>query len=333
MADHTDWNSNVGGGFGTHMPQDEYFHGTGPAGDTLTETWYWNFFVAEAAINCFAYCWVHPNLQVVTGGLMVYQGWKPSHLACEVFEMRDYLSMQVVGDGSSIVFPGGFSVEVIEPLHHVRLRFNDPGRQTSILVDLHAAWVPIMRSNNKHFEQVMHASGTLELRGVHYAVDCYPVRDRSWGELRPEDHAPVPPYTWLTGTFGPEMAFNLGLHDDPVSNPEWIGAMETPSQIFKDGWVLVNGEQRRVIRATKATRRDHPGCRPLSHDIEFEDSTGALYKMHGDVVAQTNWSGWSNMNTHLGLARWNWGGRTGYGETQDVQWNDYVYLMTRGDRS
>jgi hypothetical protein len=329
VGDETDWNANVAGGFGLHAPGDEYYHGAGPAGDTLTETWYWNFFIAEAAINCFAYCWVHPNLRVVTGGLMIYQGWKPNHLACEVFEMRDYLSMQVVGDGSVIALPSGFRVEVIEPLEHVRLNFADSRRETALTVDLRAAGAPVMRANNKHFEQVMHATGTLLLRGTRHAVDCYPVRDRSWGELRPEDHAAVPPYTWLTGTFGPDMAFNLGMHDDPASDPEWIGIMDAPKHIFKDGWVVVNGEQRRVVRATKATRRDRPGLRPVSHTIEFEDSAGEVYRMQGEVIAQTNWAGWSNMNTHLGLVRWNWSGRTGFGETQDVQWNDYVYLMTK----
>ena len=92
MSD-TNWNSNLGTGFGQHQPSDEYLHGNGPQGDTLTETWFWNFHVAKAKINCFIYCWVHPNLGMCSGGLMIYQGHKPSHLACDLFDYRDYMSL------------------------------------------------------------------------------------------------------------------------------------------------------------------------------------------------------------------------------------------------
>jgi hypothetical protein len=329
MAEDYDWTSNGGSGFGASTPADELYHGTGGPGDTLTETWFWNFYVAEANINCFAYCWVHPNLKVVSSGLFIYQGFKPNHLACELFEMRDFNSIAVIGDGSDINIPSGFRVRSLDPLKHSHMTFDDPARLTKVDVHLRAIDVPIMRANNKHFEQVMHATGTLLLRGKEYKVDSYPVRDRSWGEARPENHAPLPPYTWVTGAFGKDFAFNLGAHDDPASEPEWLGKMPVPAAIFRDGWVVVNGEQRRIVSATKTTKREMPWCRPLSHSIKFTDTAGDTYEMEGKVLAQTDWSGWSNTITHLGLVEWTWDGRTGHGETQEVQWNDYVYLMNK----
>ena len=216
MSDTKDWNANVGGGFGKLVAQDEFFHGQGPAGDSLTETWYWNFHIPQARINCFAYCWVHPNLGVVTAGLFIYQGRKRQHLECELFDMRDFMSRAVIGDGSQIALPNSFKATVIAPLEQVKLEFRDDARATTLDLDLLAAAPPIVRSNNKHFEQLMHARGSLLLRGERYAIDCYAVRDRSWGELRPEDHAAKgPPYTWVTGAFGTDFAFNLGAHDDP----------------------------------------------------------------------------------------------------------------------
>ncbi len=329
MANDTDWNSNLGGGFGTHQPGDELFHGTGGPEDSLTETWFWNFHVPQAAINCYAYCWVHPNLKVVTGGLFIYQGMKISHLGCELFEMRDYMSSAVVGAGDDIRLPNGLRVQALKPLEQLRLSFEDAGRQSAVDVALKAVGAPIMRANNKHFEQVMHVTGRLLLRGKEYAVDCHAVRDRSWAEARPESHAPLPPYTWVTGTFGAEFAFNVGSHDDPGRAPDWAGRMEPPARIFNDGWVVVRGEQRRIVRASKITRREFPLCRPLTHDYEFEDSAGDTYRMTGRIIAQTAWSGWSNMNCHLGLVEWDWDGRKGWGDSQEVQWNEYVYRMTQ----
>ena len=329
MSDQTDWNSNIGGGFGTHVPEDEFFHGTGDPGDSLTETWFWNFHVPEAAINCYGYCWVHPNLKVVTAGLFIYKGMKQQHLECELFDMYDYMSSDIVGDGSDIRLPNGMRIQVITPLEHIRITFADPNRQTELDVDLRANGVPVMRANNKHFEQVMHVTGNLNLRGESHTVDCYPVRDRSWGEQRPELQLSSPPYTWVTGTFGPDFAFNVGSHDDPAHNPDWLGHLPTPERIFKDGWVVVKGEMRRVVRSSKITTRGTSRREPLSHVYEFEDSKGEVYRITGKLIAQTNWPGWSNINCHFGLVEWDWNGKKGWGESQEVQWNDYVWRMTQ----
>jgi len=325
----TDWNSNLGKGFGTHESEDEYFHGTGGPGDTLTETWFWNFHVPEAAINCFAYCWVHPNLKVVSGGLFIYKGHKESHLQCELFEYREYMAADFLGNGSDIRLPNSFRAQVVTPLQHVHLTFDDAARKTSVDVQLEAIGDPIMRANNKHFEQVMRATGTLVLRGETYKVDCLPVRDRSWGEQRPESHNPSPPYTWVTGTFGVDLAFNVGSHDDPDRKPDWIEIMPAPKRIFNDGWVVRNGRQRRIVRSTKLTKRDGVRRAPVTHDYEFEDDQGEVYHITGRVIAQVPHSGWANATCHCGLVEWNWDDRKGYGETQEVQWNDYVWRSSQ----
>lgn len=327
MTDDRDWNANVGGGFGHAEPKHEFFQSPWEnKADSVSQTWYWGFNVPEAHINCFAYCWTHPNLDIVTGGLMIYQGMKAQTLACELFDIRAFNKIDLVGDGSNILFPNSMRVEVIEPLQHMRLTFDDPARQTSVNVDIRATAKPLMRANNQHFEQVMKVTGDLILRGEAHKVDCYNVRDRSWGEPRPEDHAPLPPYTWVTGVFGEEFAFNLGAHDDPARNPEWSGIYQLdPASVFKDGWVQIKGEQRRLARASKITHREFPLCRPLRHEIEFEDTAGDKYLITGDVVAQSNWAGWPNANVHLGLVKWSWNGKSGYGETQEVQWNDYIW--------
>jgi hypothetical protein len=131
-----------------------------------------------------------------------------------------------------------------------------------------------MQANNLHFEQLTHATGNLELRGQSYAVDCYPDRDRSWGERRPESHASSPAYTWVTGAFGEDFAFNFGSHYNPARDPDWLGLFEPPERIFKDGWVPVKGEQRRIVKSSKITRRELPLCRSLEHEYQFEDSEG-----------------------------------------------------------
>jgi hypothetical protein len=305
-----------GVGFGTSTPEDELLHGTGPEGDSLTETWYWGFFVPEANINCYAYCWVHPNLKVASAGLMIYEGVKSHHLASELFELPAFLSSEaVVGDGSDIHVPGGLRVQVVRPLEEVHLTYADESRGTSLDVRIEALSEPVMRPNNKHFEQVVKVTGDLTLRGQHHAVDCVTVRDRSWGELRPEGHNPSPPMVWTTGaTQDGSAAFTISALDPDAGD----GA-------FKDGWVRRDGRLLKVRHATKTTEREPGSLRPTRHVIEGEDEEGTPLRWVGEVTAGVPWAGWHNARCHLGLVRWDMDGRTAYGETIDVQWNDYIW--------
>lgn len=324
----TDWNSNLHASFGQAVPNDEYYHGWGVEGDSMTETWYWGFNIPEKAINCFVYVWCHPNLEVVTAGLIIYQGIKRHHLAAEVFDMPAYLKLgPVVGEGRVITVPNGLRVEAIEPLRHIRMTYEDAVRDTRFAIDLKAVARPVMRGNNQHFEQVMHCTGSLILRGEAHEVDGYTVRDRSWGELRPEVHNPGPPYNWVTGSFDEgRMAFNIGSLDDPEGNPEWLGKIDVnPAQIFKDGWVARGDEQRRIVSASKKCWRDSEALRPERFEIAFEDEDGNHEVMAGRVIASVPGFHWPNICTHLALVEWRWNGLVGYGESQDVQWNDYVY--------
>jgi hypothetical protein len=318
MTEHgTDWVTAVAEDqtFGTYTDKDELLHGTGPEGDSLTETWYWGFNVPEANINCFAYCWVHPNLKVVSAGLFIYQGVKSRHMACELFDVPSFMSADVVGDGSDIVVPNSMRMQVIEPLKHIHMTFSDPVRETEVDLHLRAVAEPVMRANGKHFEQVMHVTGSLVLRGKHHGVDCYNVRDRSWGELRPEAHNPGPPYNWITGVLDDgATAFNLGTidTDDPVA-------------ALKDGWVRRDGRVLRLARATKRIERDRATLRPTKIVVDAEDTEGQTYAITGTELAGVPWGGWNNITCHLALMRWELDGRVGYGESQDVQWNDYVW--------
>jgi hypothetical protein len=301
-------------GFGTVTTADEFLHGTGAAGDALTETWYWGFFVPERSINCYAYCWVHPNLGVVSAGLMIYEGVKLHHLAAELFDMPMFLSQAIVGYGSDIQVPNGMRVRVIEPLQEVWLTYSDPGRETAVDVRLRAVSPPIVRPNNKHFEQVVKVTGELTLRGQRHAVDCVTVRDRSWGELRPEGHNPSPPMTWTTGaTQDGGRAFTINALDPDVPDA------------FKDGWRWRDGRPVRLVRAEKRTEREPGTLRPTRHVIEGEDADGEAFRADGEVVAGVPWGGWHNARCHLGLVRWDLGGETAWGETIDVQWNDWIW--------
>ena len=84
-------------------------------------------------------------------------------------------------------WPNGVHVRVVEPLTTYAVRYSDPGALEVDLVfeafmapNLHPdGVVPFLKG--AHFDQAGHVTGTMVLHGEEVPVDCYSVRDRSWG--------------------------------------------------------------------------------------------------------------------------------------------------------
>jgi hypothetical protein len=317
------WTSaEVGAGFGSYTDQDEFFHGSGPEGDDLTETWYWGFNLPEHALNCYMYCWVHPNLDVVSAGLILYRGITRHHLASELADYPAFMkASRVVGDGSDIALPNGLRIRVVAPLRHITVTYNDRVRETAIDVDLHAMCEPIMRANSLHFEQIMYATGEVKVRGERLSVDCHAVRDRSWGELRPEGHNRFGPYNWVTGVAEDgTSAFNLGSIHEPL--PDGVDS-------FRDGWLWQGDKPLRLGSAENTIERETVTGRPTAFRLNLTAEDGTALPVRGEVRASVPFCGWPNMVCHLGLVEWTSGGKTAWGETMDCQWNDSVRAYSR----
>jgi hypothetical protein len=324
------WVRGGGTGFGDYTDLDECLHPEAIVpGDTLTETWAYMWYLPEHQVECFAFLWVHPNLNVVSGGIAAWCGLKNSHLSAELFDIRCYVSAENVGNGRDVTLPNGMRIQIVRPFEDIRIEYEDKERGTRIDVRLSAKSPPIVRERGTHFDQVINVKGQVKLRGKALEVDGYGLRDRSWGELRPEHPYAMPPYEWLTGTFpGAGWSWHVAAHDDPVRNPDWAGLFEVNQEdVFKDGWVHRDGTLLRLRSASVITKRDPSTLRPVSHEVEFVDQQGRDYRIRGVVEASLPWSSWHNSVCHLCMTRWEADGEVGYGDTQEVQWNDYVSSM------
>ena len=320
--------------FGTFDPsKDDYLHPelTHPA-DTCTETQYFGFYVPEADIYGFSYFWLKPNMQSIMGGVLVAQGFKSHHLQSELFDFHQNIHARsaLKDDLRSYTLPNSYGVDVLDPGKHLRLRYDDPKLKNRINLDITAAGPVAMRANNKHFEQAMKYEGELVLRGKTYKVDCCNVRDRSWGEPRPEVTLDFPPLTWTTGCFGPDFAFNCSAFDHPDMNPVSLKDFPiTAEKAFNDGWIWRNGEQVKIKSIKKLTLRDPVTARPLSHDIHAVDVNGHEYHIKGTITAALPFSFWPNCMTHLCMTKWECEGLIGWGDTQEVQWSEYMRKFSK----
>ena len=332
------WITNHGdGGFGPVRDEDDFLHVDGnPPGASVTETYYFGFHVAEAALHGYIYVWVHPNLDVVTAGVLISRGFQRSTLSADYMDIRAYLKTGEHIDRSSGVmqFPGGLQLRPLQAMRSWHLTLDAPAASTRFDLRFTGAHAPAVRADLKHFDQNMHVEGELELRGEKHRVDCFQVRDRSWRNLRPEDPMPVPPYDWLTLTRGAGFAMNISLFDDlsVLGNPGQ--ALIVPPKLLQDGWIYRDGELRRIVEASKRTTRTVETLMPLRHEVSVLDDRGERYEIVGESVGGCNWNGWPNMLWHQNLMRFSCNGETCWGESQEVQWHEAVrvFSLTTGIR-
>jgi len=329
------WTRGGGTRFGAVRDSDEELHGKVPeAGDSLTETWAYMFCAPASQLSAFVYIWAHPNLDLVTGGLTVWLGHKVHHLQAELFDIRAFVSShgRFAGNGRQFTLGDGLEVSILEPFRRMRVRYQDAARANCVDVTLTAAAPPAMRESCKHFEQMLDATGEVSLLGRQYSINGYGTRDRSWGEPRAEDAYPLPPYTWMTGRFPSGLMWTGNAHDDPARRPEWLADYAvSPKDVFKDGWLYRDGELLRLRSFSKLTRRDPLTARPVTHEINMTDAKGRDYAIRGEVISSLPWSGWPNMTCWICCTRWEWSGEVGFGDTQEVQWSDFVRRYRRND--
>ena len=148
------------------------------------------------------------------------------------------------------------------------------------------------------------------LRGERIPVDCYSVRDRSWGprpagrrKKRPVDA--TEPRTgaggigYSFGTAGPcdaWLTYSLpGIDTDPLSC----------------GFLLRDGEYAHILRGERTVEVDTATGWITRIAIDAVDDAGRTLAVVGDAVSR-HWRG------HGGdtLLRWQWDGHEGWGEDQ-----------------
>ncbi|PHR62234.1 MAG: hypothetical protein COA43_00925 [Robiginitomaculum sp.] len=320
-------------GFGEFSEADDLLHpeqNARASGDSVTETQYFGFSVPEHNIHALCYLWHHPNLGTLTGGVWVWQGIKRGAVFAEMLDMRTFMNDSAIKDDlHHFTLENSYSVKILEPLKRFHMTYNDKARNNSFDLIQEAVSPIVMFADGNHFEQAMKVTGKLVLRGQEYDVDCYSVRDRSWGKPRPEDIMPVPPMSWVTTVFNDNFSINCNCTDQASGNPELAGSpFDVPEEkSLHGGWVYKDGQVSRVVKAKKSVVRDPESYIPLGVELDVVDELGREFHLSGKLISSCPWETWSNVNMNMSLMRWECDGHVTYGDCQEAMWGDYLNYM------
>lgn len=322
----------IGKPLGTARPEDEFLHAPAASGHySSTETSYFGFNIPERRVNGEIYMWFHPVLKMMSASVYIWTGMKKTTLACDYINHFHYLPFPANGIADYTIEALNLHIRVIEPLKSVQIDFEDKARGVKLTMRQDAIMPPGVRPGGFHITQAMKVTGELDLYGDRMKIDGYFSRDKSWSQERREDPMPMPPLSWMVGVFDQDFAFHALAFDDPALKPEWASAFPAikPGENLMWGYVWNDGELTPLTDCRKLTTREADGLSPLAVEMEIKDAKGRIFPIRGDVQARMPWQTWQNMNTFFCQTRWQCEGKVGYGDTQDVQFNEFTRRFAR----
>jgi hypothetical protein len=284
---------------GLHTPSDNYYE---------TETFWFSFFVPERAIGAWLYASIKHNAGGTAGGLWIWDARGSDPWDLPFYEQFAHLKAPKQAAAGRLEFPTGLTLEVRTPGMSYELGYNDRDRCTvNLRFDALEAPVPLRHGappypKASHFDQTGHVVGHVLLDGERIDVDCYAMRDRSWGPRYERGYRRVG-YSWAAAA---------GLSFLTYTAPDGAG----PEHVYA-GYVRRNGEVSQIVDGRREVHRDAEHGWVTGIDLEIVDERGRTTVAHADGTSRMILPHATSVCVNTSL-RWTVDGDQVDGEDQDV---------------
>jgi hypothetical protein len=283
-----------------HVPGDSHYE---------TETFWYSFFVPERCIGGWIYASVRQNAGVTAGGMWLWDNATPYPVDSPFYEYFAHLKLPTGRGGERIDFATGMSVQVREPLMAYDVSYDDRDRMHAELrfealeppVPLRSGEPPYPKAH--HFDQTGHVTGVITLDNEPIPVDCFAMRDRSWGPRHERGYRRVG-YTWAAGS-----AASLLTYTAPPGG-------EDAEEIYS-GYLRRVGRVSRLVGGTRRVERDPLEGWITTIDIDAVTEDGDRVHGHARGISRLLLS----IGNHIcacTLLSWDLDGENVAGEDQDV---------------
>ena len=288
-------------------PLDDALHPPGN-GHYETETFWYSFLVPERAIGGWLYASVRQNAGVTAGGMWMWDDSAVHPIDAPFYEYFAHLKLPTQRGPELVAFPTGMRVEVREPLMTYDIAYDDRARMQARLrfaaleppVPLRSGEPPYPKAH--HFDQTGHVTGTVTLDGDLIEVDCFAMRDRSWGPRPERGHSRVG-YTWAASASTSLLTYTVPVGDGP--------------EHVYSGYLRRDGRVSRIVNGVRRVERDPVEAWVSAITVDAETEDGQRVRGHARAVSRLLLS----MGNHVcacTLLDWTVDGERLAGEDQDV---------------
>jgi len=323
-----------------------------------TETNWWSLNVPERKMGSWIHAAYFPNRKSVRTRVFVWGDDKgadphrlPYYFNSGEVPLADGLDMR------EITYPaGGYHLKMLKPGMDYYVRHHDPEQNFTLEFE-HRSVHPAHRftpgeapaMHNPHFDQLGRITGEMKLNGETIAIDCYSVRDRTWGP-RINHHSASPAPTeartyrvadpggpkwreverergrgriqYIFGHTGAKTGFLSFVRPQDGDAKGW-----SPLNM---GWLLKDGRFTRLdkTRSKMKNYRDINTGWSQHMEVVLVDREGRSMEAEGFTVSHMCEQG-TGSNA---LMRWEYDGKIGWGEDQDGWRSAHFMKMLRALR-
>ncbi|MCT7661149.1 DUF7065 domain-containing protein [Mycobacterium deserti] len=283
---------------------DETFHAASE--DALwNESGWFGFAVPDRNINGFLYYFHDVRTGVSGGGPALWDPTGEQVYDCLFYDWRWTQPPTGALEFTDFALPNSLHHQVVEPMRRYRLSYSNLG------LDLDLEWTALMAPHvlgqaspqHCHFDQPGRMRGRVTLNGERIDVDCYSMRDRTWGPHRPGARRSGD-YLWAIA--GPEahwQTITMASKDPGVDTV--IG-----------GYLMRDGELGELVAGRRQVMQRRGGA-PARVILDARDDRGRTLHAEGGVRTALRWLGWPGRLTFWTLTDWRWDGLQGWGEDQE----------------
>ncbi|MGE2734570.1 DUF7065 domain-containing protein [Mycolicibacterium vaccae] len=334
------------------VPADDNFHRSPDENPYWAETTWWSFNIPERKLGGWLHAQFNTNRGTATWRVYVWDDSGSTADQLRYFRMESEVPMaNPAPDLRAIVVPGGgFSVTMLRPLRDYRIEFTDPDAQFAVRLMFEGVHDPRRYTpgeppfmEHTHLDQLGHVTGELVLGGETIAIDCYSIRDRSWAPRGGPSPAKGTPAGGMSAKSADESSrvrhpggprwreierergrgriqYIFGHADADLGFLAFVRVADGDRQGWSPlnhGWLLRDGRFERLDKSASRMRnfRDPLTGWSAHMDVHLADVAGRTMEAEGFTVSHIcERSGGGS----TALMRWEFDGRIGWGEDQDI---------------
>jgi hypothetical protein len=289
------------------LPQADRFYDQRDASPYWNESVWFSFSQPEAKVHGFIQYYFRPNMGMLNGGPVM---WDPTGVFSWNCLYYNWSHLQALPPGSKkfdMRALNSLTVKVLEPLTRYSIAYDHEGFQMDLAWEaigpMHELKTgdPGQQATAKfHIEQPGRMRGTIRCDGRTYLIDCFSMRDTSYGA---REYASLASGGYFWG-----IAADSAFHA--------IAMGEGAQQKVIGGFIWKNGE---LSSLSAGTRRIEQFGRfgPQRAIFEATDRLGRTISAYGQIEDGLVFTGYTDHTVVWSLARWDWNGVTHWGDNQE----------------
>ena len=298
---------------------------------TATDDPYWNesawfsFSIPDEGIHGMVYYFFRPNMKLLLGGPILWDDSGARTWDCLYHDWHHLQPMPVGAQKFDFTAHTSLDVKIVEPLKQYSLRYDQNGFKldllwTAIAEPHHFLGMEIEATgasadNRMHLEQMGRATGSLEINGITRKVDCFALRDTSWGR-RQIDTVKRGSYFWAVAS--ESTAFHAQTMGDDAD------------QRVVGGFLTLDGKTATLAGGSRVDTK-MGSLTPDSFRMILEDKLGRSAEIIARTSSHLMFNGFPRCQVVWSLLQADFGaGVKGWGDIQEFQPMEQFRGMIRG---